>query len=182
MTDKEISSPKEGEKWYKSPGIIFPAVVAILVVVIGNLLGVYFDVINTQSGFVICVEPLKPLKENTMSTPTVPSRTIINNTIYIIDLHQSIHPYRYQIFLNSTGTPEGAHINFKPDLIELPRDKTSSMIIDVDPDVEPGTYMVKINAWGGDGTQRSCYYMLEIENKSTYKPGYQPQEPVVVGS
>ena len=180
MVSEEDSPKKEDGKWYKSPSIVLPAVVAILVVVIGNLMGVYFDIINTPSGFVIGVEPIKPIDENTVDKSQAWNGKVITATVYINDLHQRIHPYPYQILLDSAEVPEGVHIEFKPDLLKLSESKTSVMRIDVDPDVKPGNYKIKINAMGGDGTQRSSYFVLELEDESTYQTSYKPKTPDVV--
>lgn len=189
MKDKYTHSQKTDEKkWYKDYRIAIPAFITILAVVLGNFLGVYFDMINTQRDFVFCVDPPKTPKalSDLETSRSCDGGTILTTTVLIDDLsffHWLFHRYPHRIFLTSENAPEGVNVRFVNDLVNLSQvdgQAETNIIIEVAPDVKPGPYMITLKACGGDGTERSCYYMLEIPDNSEYRTKYIFQSPEFV--
>lgn len=79
-------------------------------------------------------------------------------------------PYNHPIILNATlfnnePIPRGISLEFDPEG-NMKGTFTSRMKIRGSPNIADGCYVIKINAFGGDGRIRNCYYILKIDSSN----------------
>lgn len=113
---------------------------------------------NVSSDFTIFIDDMSEI---------VPANMVWDFTKTInIDNYRAFKHYKYPIMLeasllNGTDLPKGIMVNFEPaGSNQVPFQSEMNISISNMPE---GRYKLKITAFGGDGKERSCPYILEIK-------------------
>lgn len=138
----EMSSENR-RPWYKDPRIIIPAIVAIIIAIIG------YASIQRSPDFDVSVKPLTG-ETNPGGSP---------QTMVTVG---DIHGYKHEVTLSASEPPPGMVVTFIPVGGPTPP-YTSTVTIDVGLNVPPGDYPVIITGTGGGGEEHSCKYILTVK-------------------
>jgi len=144
---------KERNPWYENALLI--AVAGSIIVVIGQLAGTVIPIkygAEDVSDFSVSLSSnwVKVINSNKLKEPI---------TVTVEDLHPSLRPYKYGIYLRALQMPPGINVTLQPLLIRP--GETSKMDISFSSDLK-GDFPIIIQGMGGNGKSRNTTFYLEL--------------------
>lgn len=149
--------------WYKDPRIIVPAIVVIIAAILTVILAKACE--EPDRDFGISIDPMQGEVE-------------LGGTIQTTITVSSINGYDYAVSLSASEQPANMIITFVPPIGGPAPAYTSTMLIDVAPNVPEGRYSIIVKGTGADGTEHACMYNLlvfELDEELDEEPVPEPE-------
>jgi len=146
--------------WYKNPYIIIPAAVAIIVAIIG-----LFTIDREPPDFSISINPMQGEVE-------------LGGTIQTEITVKSINGYEHNVSLSASEQPANMIVTFVLPIGGPKPAYTSTMMINVAPNVPADRYSIIVKGTGADGKEHVCTYsLLAIEPEEPVEEAEEPKRP-----
>ncbi len=137
---------ENGRPWYRDPRIIIMAVVVILAAIITPIVAYNIN---------------KPPPDFGMSVNPITGKTHPGGALQTLVTIEDIQGYKYQVILEASEQPRGVVVTFIPIGGPTPP-YSSTMTINVAPDVPVGDYTIIVRGTGADGKEHTCKYVITV--------------------